>query len=324
VAEAELEIVASAPGRSLPAVAVARRPDASVLWIALFLLPFLALYAGFTLWPLLATIVYSAFDWDGIRPLTRFVGLGNYLTIAADPVFWKAFSNTLVFAVLNTVIKLPTTLVLAIVLTRKWLWLKRFFRTVFFVPVILPVSVAGLIFTYLLNPSNGALNAFLRNLGLAHQPLDLLGHDNTALLALVLISVWQIFGQYLVYWMAALQNVPDELYEAAEIDGCSEWRKLVHITLPVISPMAVIIALLALVNALHVFGLVVTLTSGGPGRSTYVMSYFIYVEAFSQIPYKYGYASAAALLFGLLALVVVAVQGQLVRRAGNLRKAYGV
>jgi ABC-type sugar transport system permease subunit len=210
------------------------------------------------------------------------------------------------------------------VLTRRWLWLKRFFRTLFFVPVILPVSVAGLIFTYLLNPSNGALNSFLRSLGITQQPIDLLGHDNTALLALVLISVWQIFGQYLIYWMAALQNVPDDLYEAAEIDGCGEWRKLLHITLPVISPMAAIIALLALVNALHVFGLVVTLTSGGPGRSTYVMSYFIYVEAFSQIPYKYGYASAAALLFGVLALVFVAAQGHLVRRVGDLRRAYGV
>lgn len=324
MAEAEIEIVAAAPASGLGAVEAKRRADASSLWIALFLLPFLTLYGGFTLWPLLATIAYSAFDWDGIRPLTRFVGLGNYLTIAADPVFWKAFTNTLIFAVLNTVIKLPPTLILAIVLTRRWLWLKRFFRTVFFVPVILPVSVAGLIFTYLLNPSNGALNAFLRGLGLTHQPIDLLGHDDTTLLALVIISVWQIFGQYLIYWMAALQNVPDDLYEAAEIDGCGEWRKLLHITLPVISPMAVIIALLALVNALHVFGLVVTLTSGGPGRSTYVMSYFIYVEAFSQIPYKYGYASAAALLFGLLALAFVAAQGHFVRRAGNLRRAYGV
>ncbi|HTE83923.1 MAG TPA: sugar ABC transporter permease [Dehalococcoidia bacterium] len=321
---AEAEIVAAAPAGRLPSLEATRRTGGTALWIVLFLAPFIALYAGFTLWPLLATVAYSLFDWDGIRPLSHFIGLGNYQKIAADPVFWKAFTNTLIFAVLNTIIKLPPALVLAIVLTRKWLWLKRIFRTVFFVPVILPVSVAGLIFTYLLNPSNGSLNAVLRGVGLVHQPIDLLGHDNTALMALVLISVWQVFGQYLIYWMAALQNVPDDLYEVAEIDGSGEWSKLRHITLPMIRPMAVIITLLALVNALHVFGLVVTLTSGGPGRSTYVMSYFIYTEAFSQIPYKYGYASAAALLFGVLALIFVTTQGFFARKAEILRRAYGV
>jgi ABC-type sugar transport system permease subunit len=321
---AEAEIVVAAPAERLPAAEAARKNGRTGIWLALFLAPFVTLYAGFTVWPLLATAAYSFYDWDGIRPLTHFVGLGNYRTLVADPVFWKAFTNTLVFAVLSTVIKLPLTMVLAIVLTRKWLWFKRFLRTVFFLPLILPVAVAGLIFTYLLNPSNGALNSALHSTGLVHQPIDLLGHDQTALLTLVLISVWQIFGQYLIYWIAALQNVPEDLYEAAEIDGSGEWGKFWHVTLPLISPIAVIIALLALVNALHVFGLVVTLTSGGPGRSTYVMSYFIYTEAFSQIPYKYGYASAAALLFGLLAFVFVMTQGFFVRRAQSLRHAYGV
>jgi ABC-type sugar transport system permease subunit len=294
------------------------------LWISLFLLPFLALYVGFTLWPLLATIAYSFFDWDGIRPLNQFVGLANYAQILGDSLFWISFRNTLLFAAGNTVVKLPLTLLAAVLLTRRWLWFKRFFRTVFFLPVVVPVAVSGLVFTYLLNPSNGALSAFLMSLHLTSQPLDLLGHDSTALWAVVLVSVWQVFGQYLLYWMAALQNVPEELYEAADLDGAREWQKLLYVTLPVIRPVAVIIGLLALVNALHVFGVVVTLTSGGPGRATYVVSYFIYSEAFRETPFRYGYASAAALIFAVLAFAFVSGQGYLVRRATRLRREYGV
>jgi ABC-type sugar transport system permease subunit len=316
-----MRVVESPPRRGARA---GRGEGGDGLWILLFLLPFLVLYIGFTLWPLLATIAYSLFDWDGIHPLNQFVGLGNYAQIVTDPLFWISFRNTLLFAAGNTVIKLPLTLLAAVLLTRRWLWFKRLFRTVLFLPIVVPVAVSGLVFTYLLNPSNGALSTFLVGVGLTKQPLDLLGHDSTALWAVVLISVWQVFGQYMLYWMAALQNVPEELYEAAELDGAREWQKLVHITLPVIRPVAVIIALLAVVNALHVFGVVVTLTAGGPGRATYVVSYFIYSEAFRETPFRYGYASAAALIFAVLAFLFVSSQGLLVRRAERLRHEYGV
>jgi ABC-type sugar transport system permease subunit len=252
------------------------------------------------------------------------VGLDNYRRIIQDPIFWLSFRNTVVFALANTAIKLPLTLLAAILLTRHWLWFKRFFRTVFFIPLIIPIAISGLVFTYLLNPSNGALNVFLIGTGLVKQPIDLLGHDNTALAAIVLVSVWQIFGQYMIYWMAALQNVPEEVYEASDIDGANEWQKLLHITLPIIKPVALIITLLALVNALHVFGIVVTLTGGGPGHATYVTQYFIYNQAFREAPFQYGYASAAALLFGVLAFLFVASQGVLARRAQRLRREYGV
>lgn len=294
------------------------------LWVLVFLAPFLVLYLGFTLWPLVATVYYSFFDWSGIGPISPFVGMGNYRSILTDDLFWLAVVNTLLFAVLNTAIKLPLSLIAAIVLTRKWLRGTKFFRTVFFAPLIIPVAMAGLIFTYLLNPSNGALNALLLDLGIVDQPVDVFAGRWSALLVLVLVSVWQIFGQYMIYWMAALQNVPEEVYEAADIDGANEWQKATRITLPMIRPVAVVILLLALVNAMHVFGLVVTLTGGGPGTSTYVVSYFIYQEAFRSVPFAYGYASAAALLFSVMAFVLVTSQGFFVRRAQQVRKEYGV
>jgi ABC-type sugar transport system permease subunit len=288
----------------------ARRRSTTGLWIFLFLLPFLLLFGAFTLWPLVATIIYSFFDWNGIAALSseNFVGLSNYQELIHDPLFWQSFWNTLLFAVANTLIKLPLSLFLAIILTRRWLWLKRFFRTVFFVPIILPVALAGQIFTFLLNPSNGALDSFLLGIGLLKQPIDLLGNESTSLWTVVIISVWQIFGQYMLYWMAALQNVPEELYEAAQIDRVGAWRQFVHITLPTIAPMAVVIGLLGLVNALHVFGVVVTMTGGGPGTSSYVLSYYIYEAAFQNMPFRYGYASAAAVLFVILAAIFVSVQ----------------
>ncbi|MGW1209044.1 carbohydrate ABC transporter permease [Streptomyces sp. NPDC002499] len=293
-------------------------------WVALFLVPFLVLYLGFTLWPLLATVYYSFFDWSGNGPLNTFVGGDNYTRLLGDPLFWKAVVNTLLFAVGTTLIKLPLSLLAALVMTRKWLRAKKALRTVFFAPLIIPVAMAGLIFTYLLNPSNGALNSALHGLGLTDGTTDVFASRWSSMLVLILISVWQVFGQYMIYWMAALQNVPDELYEAADLDGASEWQKLTRITLPLIRPVAVVIVMLALVNAMHVFGLVVTLTGGGPGTDTYVVSYFIYRQAFGSMPFAYGYASAAALLFSVLAFLLVTGQGLFVRRAQKLRKEYGV
>ena len=292
-----------------------RRKGSTGFWIFLFLLPFLLLFGAFTLWPLVATVVYSFFDWNGIDALSaqNFVGLGNYQELVHDSLFWQSFWNTLLFAVANTVIKLPLSLLLAIILTRKWLWFKRFFRTIFFVPIILPVALVGQIFTFLLNPSNGALNGFLMGLGLVKQPIDLLGNESTALWTVILISVWQIFGQYMLYWMAALQSVPEELYESAQIDRFNTWQQFRYITLPMVAPMAIVITLLGLVNSLHVFGIVVTTTSGGPGTSSYVLSYYIYEAAFQNIPFRYGYASASAVLFVALAAVFVMIQWKLGR-----------
>ncbi len=294
------------------------------IWVYLFLSLFLILYLGFTVWPLIATVIYSFFRWDGIKPLEDFIGLENYITIATDPIFWLAFRNTLVFALVNTAIKVPLSLLAAILLTRKWLVGKRFFRTTFFAPLVLPVAMAGLIFSLLLHPANGAINDILLTIGLVSEPIDFLGDERLALLSLILVSVWQIFGQYMIYWMAALQNVPEVLYEAAELDGADEWQKLRWVTLPVIRPVAIIIVFLAFVNALRVFGLVVTMTGGGPGFQTYVVPYFIYTQALVNFPFRYGYASAAAVLFGVTILAAVMVQGYFVRRANSDRQEYGV
>ncbi|MFW5771723.1 MAG: carbohydrate ABC transporter permease [Phototrophicaceae bacterium] len=284
------------------------------LWILAFLAPFLLLYIGFTLWPLLATMIYSLYDWNGSTPLTDFVGLENYTELIRNDIFWSSFFNTLIFAVANTVIKLPLALGIAILLTRRWVWLKRIFRTVFFAPLVIPVAMAGLIFNFLLDPAFGAVNDALTTFNIVDKPITFLGLKY-GMLSIVLISVWQILGQYMIYWMAALQNVPEELYEAAEIDGAGEWQKLIYITLPVIRPVAVIILFLSFVNALKVFGLVVAVNT--PPAATRVVSAFIYNQALAETPFRYGFASAAAVLFGVTVLIAVTVQGYFVRRVSE-------
>ncbi len=286
-------------------------------WVLVFLVPFLILYSAFTLWPMAATILYSLFDWNGVVPLTEstFVGLGNYARVVSDPVFQESLRNTAVFALLNTILKLPLSFFLAYLLTRQWLWFKRFFRTIFFASLVVPEAMAGLIFKFLLNPTNGAVNDFLKDVGLIDRSIDFLGNPNLVMYSVVVVSVWQIFGQYLIYWMAALANVPEELYEAAEIDGANNWQKIRFVTLPLIKPVAIVIVFLAFVNALKVFGVVVTLTGGGPGHATNMVANYIYTQAFESRPFQYGVASAAALFFGGLVLIAVTIQGRMIRQS---------
>lgn len=285
-------------------------------WCYLFLLPFLFFFLAFTLWPIAATIGWSFTDFRVPSRSMNFVGLENFRTLLTDDLYIRAFVNTIIFAVGNTAIKLPLSLILAVFLTRKWVAGKSFFRTIYFLPIVVPTAIAGLIFALLLHPLNGAVPDFLRDLGLIGRRDNLfLGGRVSAMATIIAVSVWQILGQYLIYWIAALQGVPDELTDAAHIDGAGFWQELFLVTLPAIKPVATIIAFLGLVNAFSVFGIVLTLTGGGPGAQSYVMQLFVYDRAFTEVPFRYGYISAGALLFSLLILVMFLLQTFTVRRA---------
>ena len=284
-------------------------------WSYLFILPFLILFAAFSIWPIVATIGLSFFRYNGIGPLKDFVALKNYVQILHDSTFLRAFSNTVIFALVQSAIKLPISLLLAIVLTRSWLKARIIFRTVFFLPLLVPSAIVGMVFHYLLNPANGAINNILMNAGLVTRPIDFLASRWGALATISVIDAWNVIGLYVLYWMAALQNVPEEVYEAAEIDGANEWQKLVWVTLPIIRPIAFVVAFLGFVNALKIFDLVLVMTGGGPGSQTFVMSYYVYVRAFVARPTMYGTASTAAVVFGFAMLLAVSVQGYVVARS---------
>lgn len=285
-------------------------------WCYLFLLPFLVFFTAFTLWPIVATIGWSFTDFHVPSTSLEFIGLANFRMLLRDDLFIRSFVNTILFALGNTAIKLPLSLLLAVFLTRKWVAGKGFFRTVYFLPIVVPTAIAGLVFALLLHPLNGAVPQVLRDLGWIGARDNLfLGSRFSAMSTIILVSVWQILGQYLIYWIAALQGVPSELSDAAHIDGAGFWQELFFVTLPAIRPVATIIAFLALVNAFSVFGIVLTLTGGGPGTQSFVMQLFVYERAFTEVPFRYGYISAGAVLFSLLILIVFVLQSVTVRRA---------
>lgn len=285
-------------------------------WCYLFLTPFLLFFIAFTLWPIAATMSWSFTDFSVPNRGINFVGLENFKTLFQDDLYRRSFVNTLIFAVGNTALKLPLSLLLAVLLTRRWVAGRSFFRTIYFLPIVIPTAIAGFIFALLLNPFNGAVPDVLQSLGLIGRRDNIfLGSRTGAMTSIILVSVWQIMGQYLVYWIAALQGVPEELSDAANIDGAGFWQELFFITLPAIRPVAIIITFLGLVNAFSVFGIVLTLTNGGPGTQSFVMQLFVYDRGFTEVPFRYGYISAGALLFSLFILVMFVIQTVTVRRA---------
>jgi len=301
-----------------------RRGD--YIWCYIAVLPFVIIFGALTIWPIIRTIQFSLYDYRGIGAVANstFVGIKNYLTVMKDHIFWQAYGNSWLFTIGQSLIKLPISLLLAILLTRKWLKLRGVFRTVFFVPWLMPPSVVAMVFNYLLNPANGAINEFLQYLHVIKTPINFFNTGFSGLATIAVISIWQIMGQYVIFWMAALQSIPDELYEAAEIDGATESQKMRYITLPLIAPMGVIISMLGLTWALGIFDWVQIMTAGGPGTQSYTVYYYIFMKAFARMPMRYGVASSAGFFFGITALAVFAFNARFVSFAQRKRREYGV
>ena len=171
-----------------------------------------------------------------------------------------------------------------------------------FLPVVTTTAIVGILMTFILAPIGGPVNSVLLQLGAIDRVQDFLGHRTSAINTAILIDVWKWFGLTLIYWLAALQTIPNDVREAARVDGASEWSILRNITLPMLKPFAVIIALITALGALHSFDLMYTLTGGGPALTTEVVEIFIYRWAFTASVPQLGYASAAAVFFGLATL----------------------
>lgn len=285
------------------------------VWIFLFLLPTMLFFLLFILWPLLASLYYSFFQWNGMGEWPEYwVGLRNYRDLLADSMFWNAFKNTIVFVVLNNVIKLPLTLIIAYILNNPRLKYSNLYRTGLFLPMVSSTAIIGIVMTFILNPWNGPLNNMLVGSGLFERPVDWLGTINLAMIVVILVEVWHYSGQYIIYWLAGLQTIPKELYEAAEVDGANSVQTFLFVTVPALKPVIVIVTLLGVVMSLRVFDIVMAMTGGGPAFSTDVIGTFIYRNAFGTAAPRVGYSSAVAVLFGVLIMVVGIMQGKIVKR----------
>lgn len=290
-------------------------------WSYLFMLPTLVLAALFTFYPLVASWVISLLDWSGIDEERTWVGFANYAEALQDPRFWDAFGRTFAFAVVTVPATLLISLLVAIVLNDQALRLRPLFRTVFFLPVVTTTAIVGIVMSMLLNPFDGPVNTVLLDLGLIDEPIDFLGDRRFALWSVAGVYVWKWMGISMIYWLVALQTVPRDLYEAAQVDGASGWQMHRHITVPMIVPFAVIITLIGLVGALQTFPLVQAMTQGGPAQASELVEVYIYKLAFAtgKTP-RLGYASAVAVFFGVAVLLLTLLQAWGVRRAAAVRQ----
>lgn len=283
-----------------------RRRERSYWW---YLVPIGISFTAIVLLPFAMNIGFSLFQWKGGLAPMRWYGLGNYVDLLQDEQFWQSFQNSLFMVIAITVIPTAIGILLAAMLFD---YLGRtfgsrvasFLRATYYLPQILPIAVAGFIWSWILDPANGSINTFLKLIGVTRPP-DWLGDPNLAIYGLMAMLVWLQLGYPVVIFMAALSRVSPELYEAASLDGAGWWRQFAAITLPTIRPEMFIVVLTATVAALKVFAPVLILTGGGPEGSTVVPSYYAYRNFFelSQV----GYGATIATVMSLLIFVIAAV-----------------
>jgi len=288
-------------------------------WIYLFLTPTVTLYLLFTIWPMVASYWYSLVDWNGFSRDKQFVGLDNYREVIDDPLFWRAFTNSFWYMAGVVPLRVGFALVLAVILNNPNLPFRSFFRTALFLPVVTTTAIVGVLMTFVLAPIGGPVNTLLLEIGAIDRVKDFLGHRTSAINTAIIIDVWKWFGLTLIYWLAALQTIPTDVQEPARVDGASERNIFFSITLPMLKPFAIIIGLITALGALHSFDLLYTLTGGGPALTTEVVEVYIYRWAFTASVPRLGFASAAAVFFGLATLVLAVIQIVGLRWAQRMR-----
>ena len=281
------------------------RVDRAAWWFAG---PALLVIAVFFFLPVVAAFLISLTDFDiyALADLAnlRFVGIGNYLKLLQTPLFWQALGNTLYFVVAGVPLSIAASLGAALLLHSRLARFKPFFRTALFAPVVTTLVAVAVIWRYLLNTRYGLLNYALGGLGI--DPIDWLGDPHWAMPAIILFAVWKNFGYNMIIFLAGLQSIPEELYEAARIDGASVWRQFASVTLPMLSPVVMLVGILTIAGYFQLFAEPYVMTQGGPLQSTVSVLYFMYEEGFKW--WNLGSASAVAFVLFLLIFAVTALQ----------------
>lgn len=269
----------------------------------LFLLPGLVVFLIFVVAPIFLSARYSLFDWTGLGGLTDFVGLGNYRRLLNDQFFWQSVWNNVFVVIWSLVTQLPLAIGLAVLLTGK-LKGSTFFRTVYFAPMVLSEVIVAVIWSWIYNPQFGMLNTLLRDVGLGNFTQSWLSDPSIVMISVMVVTTWKYLGFYLVIYIAAIQGIPRELYESAQIDGATGLQQQRFITLPLLGSTTRVVTLLMIVGSLKFFDMVWILTEGGPSNSSSVMATYMFKQSFRS--QKFGYGSAVAFtLFALAAVVAV-------------------
>lgn len=278
--------------------------------LALMILPALLVYAVFYLYPTISNLRYAFTEWDGfLEP--RFVGVDNFVRAATnDDIFAKVLGNNIEFSLLVIVFQTAFSLLFAIFLvktTRASIAL----RTLYFFPTILSSVSVAMVWQFLYEPNLGAINTLLRNVGLDEYALSWLGSETITLRALAFTQVWFHTGQMMVVYIAGLQQIPSELYEAAEVDGASRWQQFKSVTWPMALPTTAVVMAYTTIQSFRAFDLIFTMTGGGPSNSTSILVTMIYITGFGE--YRFGYAASLSIYLVVFIILLTWVQRRVLR-----------
>jgi multiple sugar transport system permease protein len=288
-------------------VATVERDSARAAW--LFLAPALVVIGVFFFVPVVAALALSVTDYDlyaiANPANAQFVGLANYTRLIRTPLFWTALRNTFYFAAVGAPLSLLVALAAALLVNTKLVRFKGFFRAAYFAPFVTTLVAVAIVWKYLYQPQYGLINAVFAKLGIG--PIDWLGDPHWAMPAIILLAVWRNFGYNMLIFIAGLQKIPAQLYEAAELDGAGAWARFRHITLPLLAPTFLFVGVITAIGFFQLFSEPYVMTGGGPLKSTLSMVLYMYEEGFRW--WRLG--SAAAIAFILFAVILAATVLQL-------------
>jgi multiple sugar transport system permease protein len=281
-----------------------------------FAAPAMIMLGLFFFVPVLLAFAHSKTDFDLYALANmddlRFIGFGNYAELLQTPLFWKALGNTFYFVIVGVPLSIALSLGAALLLNGVASKLVGLFRTALFAPVVTTLVAVAVIWRYLLHTRYGMINYGLDNLGI--DPVDWLGDPNWAMPAIIFFAVWKNFGYNMVILLAGLQTIPNDLYEAARIDGANAWQQFLHVTLPGLGPMLLLVSILTMAGYFQLFAEPYVMTQGGPVESTESVLYFMYEQGFKW--WNLGFASAVAFILFVIMFAITAIQYRFAKSRG--------
>ncbi|QTH40430.1 sugar ABC transporter permease [Cohnella sp. LGH] len=279
-------------------------------FIVIGILPALLIYLFFVVIPIFWSAYYGFFDWKGIGA-AKFIGFDNYAEVVRDPIFWKGFKNNMLIVVASVFGQVPIAMILALLLTRTNLF-QRIIRASVFMPMVLSSVVVGIIWSYIYHPQIGILNFVLDATGLETLKRAWLSEPSISMYMIMIPIIWNYIGPYMIIFIAALQNIPSEINDAAQIDGVGSSRKLFQITLPMIWDTIKVVVVLCISGSLKAFDLIYVMTGGGPAHTTEVLASYMYNSTFNV--YRFGYGSAISTSIIILSLILILGSQYLMKR----------
>ncbi len=277
----------------------------------LFLTPAISAILIFFFIPVIAAFIMSFTDFDiyafASYDNVRFIGFRNYVQLFGDPLFWQSLQNTVYYVVFATPLSIAVSLGAAMLLNSKLIKYKGFFRLSYFIPYITTLVAVAIVWRFMYHPKFGILNYFLGWFGI--NPVDWLGNPNTAMPAIILMSVWKTFGYNMIIFIAGLQNIPEDLYEAASLEGANGWEKFKAITIPMLAPMTLFVSIITIVGFFQLFAEPYIMTQGGPLNKTLSIVGYMYQEGFRW--WNMGYSASISFVLFFLILIVTVLQFRL-------------